>query len=80
MQKPAVGEDQQVEHMVLSDGLAGVSVFIEKTSPAMPVSGSEKMGAVNAYIKISGEQMFTVIGEVPGDTVKQIAEALVNKH
>jgi sigma-E factor negative regulatory protein RseB len=80
MQKPAASEDEQVEHMVLSDGLAGVSVFIEKASPAMPVSGSEKMGAVNAYIKISGEQMFTVIGEVPGDTVKQIAEALVNKQ
>jgi len=69
--------DEPVEHMVLTDGLAAVSVFIEKKKNSEQiVSGPNSMGAVNAYIRATGDHQITVIGEVPAITVIQIAQAV----
>jgi len=64
--------------MVLSDGLAAVSVFIEKLDKSDQIlSGANSMGAVNAFVReVSGHQV-TVVGEVPAVTVKAIANAVV---
>jgi len=71
--------EQQLEHMILSDGLAGVSVFIEKINKPSDVS-MEKMGAVNAYSRSVDGNLITVVGEVPAAVVKLIGEALTRKH
>lgn len=63
-----------VEHMVLSDGMASVSVFIEPVA-GKPFSGASRMGAVNAYGSIKGEHKIVVVGEVPAATVM-----LINQH
>jgi len=70
--------DKSIEHMVLSDGLAAVSVFIEKLDKSDQIlSGANSMGAVNAFVReVSGHQV-TVVGEVPAVTVKAIANAVV---
>ena len=66
-----------VQHYVLSDGLAAVSVYIEKsTTEEQALEGQSKMGSINAYGRQVSEYQVTVMGEVPGTTVKQIAEAV----
>lgn len=66
-----------MEHMVFSDGLATVSVFIEgKGQTSGPAIGGSHMGAVNAYSRIVDGHRVTVVGEVPAKTVKLIAESV----
>jgi sigma-E factor negative regulatory protein RseB len=69
------GTDLFVHQMVYTDGLASLSIFIEKQSSDTS-SGMSSMGAVNAYIRIVNNHSVTAIGEVPAVTVKQLAEAV----
>ncbi|MDH3688294.1 MAG: MucB/RseB C-terminal domain-containing protein [Gammaproteobacteria bacterium] len=66
---------QTVEHLVYSDGLAAVSVFIEKkTKPSEQASmlGMSSMGAVHAFGTVIEDHQITVVGEVPSKTVDMI--------
>jgi len=66
-----------VQHFVLSDGIASVSVYIEKTMPDDQVlEGETSMGSMNAYGRKVNDHRVTVMGEAPRATVKQIAEAV----
>lgn len=66
-----------VRHMVFTDGLASVSVFIEKLQPKMPnLVGASRMGAVNAYGKQINNHYVTAVGEVPRATVQMISESV----
>ena len=66
--------------MVLSDGLAGVSVFIQQVeTPSTDVS-LDSMGAVHAYTRIVDGRLVTAIGEVPAAAVKMIGNSLAKKH
>ena len=69
---------QPVEHLVYSDGLATVSVFVEKLnrSGRGRVDGPNRMGAVSAYVKVADEHRVTVVGEVPGATVDAIGKSV----
>ncbi|MDJ0881380.1 MAG: MucB/RseB C-terminal domain-containing protein [Gammaproteobacteria bacterium] len=60
------------QQMILTDGMASVSVFIEKKSQ-QGLSGESSMGAVNAYGTTYKDYSITAIGEVPAKTVRQIA-------
>jgi len=67
-------------HMVFSDGLASVSVFIEDFLGGTDhLMGPASMGAVNAYGNPLGRHYITVVGEVPPRTVKLLAESIVLK-
>jgi sigma-E factor negative regulatory protein RseB len=70
-------EQNDAEHMVYSDGLATISVYVEDADTVhRPLVGHSGMGAMNAYgVQIDGSQV-TVVGEVPVDTVKMIATSL----
>jgi len=74
-QSRATGASQQpVRHFVYSDGLATVSVFIEKLRNDMaPMHGYSLVGAVNAFSWVAHEHQVTVVGEVPKATVRKIA-------
>ncbi|MFP5344342.1 MAG: MucB/RseB C-terminal domain-containing protein [Gammaproteobacteria bacterium] len=65
-----------MEHIILSDGLAAVSVFIEKLNGAPGFKGSRKMGAVRAYGSVMQDHQITVVGGVPEQTVRMIAESV----
>lgn len=69
-----------VQHMVLSDGLATVSVFISR-APSLDdlYVGATQSGALNAMAVPSGDYQVTVVGEVPSDTVRMIAESVVHE-
>jgi sigma-E factor negative regulatory protein RseB len=67
----------QVSHLVFSDGLAAVSVFIEPLPPAAKVAeGLTHQGAVNIYTRPMADQLVTVLGETPPVTVMQIANSV----
>ena len=69
------GTQQVVQQMVYTDGLASLSVFIERHNNDTQ-SGSSSMGAVNAFIRILKDHSVTAIGEVPAVTVRQVAEGV----
>lgn len=82
---------QQVEHLVFSDGLATVSVYIEPLPEFAEESGPEarmgtapmgasNMGAVNTLgLRRDGHQIM-VVGEVPRTTVERMGESVRRKH
>jgi sigma-E factor negative regulatory protein RseB len=73
------GRKVPVMHMVLSDGLVAVSVFIEPLAGMSnkPMDGAFNQGSINVYAKpVAGNQV-TVLGEVPAATVLQVANSLV---
>jgi sigma-E factor negative regulatory protein RseB len=67
--------DGSIDHFVVSDGLASLSVYIEKALDDGLLGGSA-MGTINAYgSEISGFNV-TAVGEVPALTVEQIARSI----
>jgi sigma-E factor negative regulatory protein RseB len=60
-----------VEHLVLSDGLASISIYIE-SDPGEGLIGGTSIGAVHAVgNRVAGHQV-TIVGEVPSDTVEAV--------
>ncbi len=77
---PILASRDPVEHLVFSDGLASVSVFIERLDTASePLDGLSSMGAVNAYGGMVDEFQITVVGEVPAATVERVAMSIVRR-
>ncbi len=65
-------------HLVYSDGLASVSVFIEKKRGANKhLLGAASMGAMNAFGRSVNDHFITVVGEVPVKTVELMAQSTV---
>jgi len=66
-----------VTHLVYSDGLAGISVFIEKLNDkAGAKAGLYSKGVIQVYSKMMDDNLLTVVGEVPARTVMQVAESV----
>jgi sigma-E factor negative regulatory protein RseB len=77
-QSPIAGSDTPVEHLVYSDGLATVSVFIEDPATKADVrEGFSTVGSTNAYSTTVRGRKVTAMGEVPRQTVRTIASSLV---
>jgi len=69
------GSGETVTHILFSDGLANVSVFIAAASGELD-SGPAQVGGSNSYsVAIDGHEI-TAIGEVPAATVRQIATTM----
>ena len=62
---------QPVEHLVFSDGLASVSVYVE-SDPQEGLEGGTRIGAVHAAGKRVSDHQITVVGEVPLATVEAV--------
>jgi sigma-E factor negative regulatory protein RseB len=73
--KPMHNTEQSVDHLLLSDGFTSVSIYMESKSAEM-LSGLQSVGAVNSYSRTINDYQLTVLGEVPAETVKFIAEGL----
>lgn len=70
--------DSPVEHIVFSDGLATISVFVEELKDkADSLEGFTAVGAVNTYSRLNDKYQVTVVGEVPPLTVRQVAGSVV---
>ena len=67
-----------LQHLVYSDGLASVSVFIEKNKGnGSHLQGASSMGSVNAFGHTLDKYAITVVGAVPEKTVQLIAQTAV---
>jgi sigma-E factor negative regulatory protein RseB len=71
------GNDLPVTHLVYSDGLAGISVFIEKLGDKPGIKqGLYSKGVIQVFTKVLDSNLLTVVGEVPPRTVMQVAESV----
>ena len=78
LQKLSTGQ-QPREHLVYSDGLATVSLFMEKLEKNKePMNGFLSLGAVNAYTTSTDDYQVTAVGELPAQTVHKIASSVVH--
>lgn len=69
--------DAHVNQLVLSDGLAAISVFVEPYDPshhATSGQGGIHKGTLNVFRKRIGDHWLTALGQVPADTLRSIAE------
>jgi len=72
--RPPNDRRDRVVHLVYSDGLVSVSVFIEKIGPMPRRSiGPSQQGGINVYVRPFEDRIVTVLGEVPATTVRQMA-------
>lgn len=69
------GSEAPVTHIVYSDGLANVSVFITPQGAAIS-EGPSRVGGSNSYSAIVDGHRVTAVGEVPAMTVEQIATTM----
>jgi sigma-E factor negative regulatory protein RseB len=78
--KPLHKSEQPVDHLLLSDGFASVSVYLEPKKAGMTDSripeGMHSVGAVNSMSRTLAGSQLTVLGEVPATTVKYISEGI----
>ena len=79
--EPMHNAEKLVDHILLSDGLASVSVYIEPKTDAAPFGGLstpnvQTIDAVNFFTHAMGDYQLTVIGEVPSETIRLIAAAI----
>lgn len=71
-------QEEDLLHLVYSDGLASVSIFIEQNQGENKhLQGASAMGAINAYGHSVGDYFVTVVGEVPITTVQSMARSTV---
>ena len=67
-----------VEHLIYTDGVAIVSIFIEKLEQQNPESiGPSSLGGVNTFSRLANGYQITAIGEVPQKTVQRMANSVV---
>lgn len=69
------GRGAPVTHILFSDGLANVSVFIERAD-LIDIARRSRVGATHSYsIEVDGYQV-TAVGEVPAAAVERIASSM----
>lgn len=76
IRRPLRDRKQPVIQQVYSDGLAGISVFIEPERRPDEVGGLTSHGAINIVSRSMDGFRVTVVGEVPARTVVQIADSV----
>jgi sigma-E factor negative regulatory protein RseB len=70
-------KNKPVDYLVVTDGLASISVYIEKFGVQNEgFVGASNLGAVNVYGSLLDKYHVTVVGEVPQKTVQMIAESI----
>ena len=73
------GRRERIAHLVFSDGLVSVSVFVEPIVAASSPPGFMQRGGLNVYSVRQNDHLITVMGETPGATVRQIANSVVHR-
>jgi sigma-E factor negative regulatory protein RseB len=69
------GAAETVTHIVYSDGLASVSVFVAENSDKES-AGPSRVGTSNSYSLKQDEYHITAVGKVPVATVRRIATSM----
>ena len=69
-------------HLMFSDGLAAISVFIEplRKQDKQSELGMMSMGATNVYRRIVGDHLVVLMGEVPQASLKKFGDGIEPKN
>lgn len=73
--KPSSTDKSFVHHMIFTDGLSSLSLFIERQTNDS-LMGSSSMGAINAYGMVVNGYSVTAVGGVPPTTVKKLVSSI----
>ena len=77
VRRNVAGKTAMVNHLVFSDGLASVSLFIEPIEKnEAPKVGRCMQGATNVFADVVDDHQVIVVGEVPEATTRQIAASV----
>ena len=77
MRRPLGPKQRDVLHMVYSDGLASISVFIEPVAhEGSGATGPVENGAINVYRREVSGHLLTALGEVPMQALQRLGDAL----
>jgi sigma-E factor negative regulatory protein RseB len=69
------GSSESVAHLVFTDGIASVSVFVEpRKADSGNAQGPARVGSSSAYSTVVDGHQVTAVGEVPMNTVELIAK------
>lgn len=70
-------EEREIEHLIFTDGLATVSVFIQPANATQSeMRGLGRMGAVHVYRSTRDDHHITVMGEAPARTVEMLVAGM----
>lgn len=78
MKRQAQPGSPETFHVVFSDGLAAISIFIEAL-PEHYELGMLSMGAINVYRRVAGQYLLVVMGEVPQNTLRRLGDGIEPK-
>jgi sigma-E factor negative regulatory protein RseB len=73
------GSEDPVSHLVFTDGIASVSVFVESHPSGdsdHPQSGAAQVGSSSAFSTVIEGHQVTAVGEVPPRTVRVIVDSV----
>lgn len=72
----------EMTHLIFSDGLAAISVFIEPlaTRDEKIDTGPFALGAINGYRRVVGDYFLVVMGDVPPAALKRLADGMEPKR
>ena len=67
-----------VDHLVYTDGMTSVSVFVERIRDATPQVGPRRVGGISAFGKLKQGHQITAVGEVPPATVQRMVNSVIS--
>lgn len=76
VKRTIAGRPVAMPHLVYSDGLAAISVFIEPKQRDLGAKPLISQGAVHIFKRVHGDFVVTVLGEAPAVTVMQIGNSM----
>jgi len=80
MKRQTAPENPESLHVVFSDGLASISVFIEPGGSAGEADAVSTVGPVNVYRRQVGEHRVVVMGEVPALAVRRLGDGIERRR
>jgi sigma-E factor negative regulatory protein RseB len=69
-------QNRPIDHLLLSDGLASISIYFDQVEGQLVVAHPSQAGAINSYARNIGNYLVTTMGEAPPKTVQAIANGL----
>lgn len=79
MKRTLPGRPSPVAQIVLTDGVASLSVFVEPAAPARNAETASEDGTTAFYSRPEGDQMVSVLGEVPLATAQLVARGVTRR-
>ena len=70
---------RKVAHLVYSDGLVSISIFVEPGSSTPPPNGMSAQSGLNVYRRQVDDSLVTVLGQVPALTLRQIGNSVARR-